>query len=446
MLNGRRCFPRTDCPIGGSADGLSITGSADGSLGSGRGPREIGFYYGPLLTDQWVFIRLYRTLLTPRKRCKRWNSRKWDEQGAGPEVFAPLRKEMLFADRECYSRWRCRSEAASIWPKEKVIKQSDTLPAKRCFEYIDYFKDFENEFPAIVYKDALTSEPEVSSEPTVSAHHVKKVDFDFVISFDESDDEDYTFTYDKNLFSYKLFFVNDLKSDSENDDDKIDIKQSSGDISVEPLPDVIINIEHMVKVSEKARIMEHKRRVHESLLILTTYTAYHSRSIHRIQDSEEFKDHCLTLKNTPYPHQRYAVYNTLVNEEEPTGFTSIRRIHQEDAAYPCPNFTKTSMTRRHNTPYLEAFICRIERQLMNILEYYNRTDNEEKDEKQSQNDKTGLGMEKTVKDKAKSKPEKVNKLRTAYCAHGLQLIELLAQAIEAKCHLGSPRLFTWMSR
>ncbi|GJX65774.1 hypothetical protein Tco_0300117 [Tanacetum coccineum] len=35
----------------------------------------------------------------------------------------------------------------------------------------------------------------------------------------------------------------------------------------------------------------------------------------------------------------------------------------------------------------------------------NGTDNQEKDEKQSQNDKTGLGMEKTVKDKAKSKPE-----------------------------------------
>ncbi|GJX97723.1 hypothetical protein Tco_0353521 [Tanacetum coccineum] len=33
------------------------------------------------------------------------------------------------------------------------------------------------------------------------------------------------------------------------------------------------------------------------------------------------------------------------------------------------------------------------------------TENTEKDEKQSQNDKTRLGMEKTVKDKAKSKPE-----------------------------------------
>ncbi|GKD59597.1 hypothetical protein Tco_1297106, partial [Tanacetum coccineum] len=115
------------------------------------------------------------------------------------------------------------------------------------------------------------------------------------------------------------------------------------------------NIEHMVKVSEKARIMEHKRRVQESLLILTTYTAYHSRSIRRIQDFDELKDHCLTLKNTSYPHQRYAVYNTLVNEEEPTGFTSIRRIHQEDTAYPCPNFTKTSMTRRLNTPHGQEF-------------------------------------------------------------------------------------------
>ncbi|GJT84279.1 hypothetical protein Tco_1058621 [Tanacetum coccineum] len=106
-------------------------------------------------------------------------------------------------------------------------------------EDIDYFKDFENEFPVIVYKDALISEPEVSSEPTVSVHNVKKVDFDFVISFDESDDEDYTFTYDKDSFSYKLVSVNDLKSDSDNDDDKVDIKKSSRDISVEPLPDVI---------------------------------------------------------------------------------------------------------------------------------------------------------------------------------------------------------------
>ncbi|GJW00652.1 hypothetical protein Tco_1555903, partial [Tanacetum coccineum] len=61
----------------------------------------------------------------------------------------------------------------------------------RYFEDIDYFKKFETEFPAIVYKDALTSEPEVSHEPTVRPHHVKEVDFEYEISFAESDDEDY---------------------------------------------------------------------------------------------------------------------------------------------------------------------------------------------------------------------------------------------------------------
>ncbi|GKF04938.1 hypothetical protein Tco_0035606, partial [Tanacetum coccineum] len=111
------------------------------------------------------------------------------------------------------------------------------------FEDIDYFKDFKNEFLTIVYKDALTSEQEVSSEPTVSAHHAKKVGFDFVISFDESDDEDYTFTYDKNSFSYKFVFVNDLKSDSDNNDNKINIKISLEDVPIESSDDVIdINV------------------------------------------------------------------------------------------------------------------------------------------------------------------------------------------------------------
>ncbi|GJY41230.1 zf-CCHC domain-containing protein [Tanacetum coccineum] len=62
--------------------------------------------------------------------------------------------------------------------------------------------------------------------------------------------------------------------------------------------------------------------------------------IRRIKDFDESKDHRLTLKNTSYPHQRYAIYNTLVNEEEPTDFISIRRIQQEDTAYMCLHFTR----------------------------------------------------------------------------------------------------------
>ncbi|GJT40942.1 hypothetical protein Tco_0940807 [Tanacetum coccineum] len=82
---------------------------------------------------------------------------------------------------------------------------------------------------------------DVSSEPTVSAHHAKKVDFVFVISFDESDDDDYTFTYDENSFSYKLISFNDLKPDSGTDNDKINVELSSEDIPIELLRTAVID-------------------------------------------------------------------------------------------------------------------------------------------------------------------------------------------------------------
>ncbi|GKC45500.1 hypothetical protein Tco_1063222 [Tanacetum coccineum] len=66
----------------------------------------------------------------------------------------------------------------------------------RYYEDIDYFKDFEIDFAAIVYKDALVSDHEISSEPTVSSFDDNEIDFK--ISFDESANEDYTFIYDKN--------------------------------------------------------------------------------------------------------------------------------------------------------------------------------------------------------------------------------------------------------
>nr|GEW82730.1 hypothetical protein [Tanacetum cinerariifolium] len=78
----------------------------------------------------------------------------------------------------------------------------------------------ETEFPAIVFNDTLTSEAALSCEPTVSSLNNK---IDFKISFDESDDEDYTVIYDKKLFSYKTISVNNLKTDSENDNDKVNM-------------------------------------------------------------------------------------------------------------------------------------------------------------------------------------------------------------------------------
>nr|GEV41954.1 hypothetical protein [Tanacetum cinerariifolium] len=72
----------------------------------------------------------------------------------------------------------------------------------------------ETEFPAIVFNDTLMFEPTVSSLNN---------EIEFRISFDESDDEDHTVIYGKNSFSYKITYVNDLKTDSENYNDKVNM-------------------------------------------------------------------------------------------------------------------------------------------------------------------------------------------------------------------------------
>ncbi|GKB07274.1 hypothetical protein Tco_0835558 [Tanacetum coccineum] len=88
-------------------------------------------------------------------------------------------------------------------------------------EDVHDLRSVETEFPAIVFDDAFTSEVTPSYEPTVSPLNENKIDFR--ISFDESDDEDYTVIYDKNSFSYKIISVDDLKTDSENDSDKVNM-------------------------------------------------------------------------------------------------------------------------------------------------------------------------------------------------------------------------------
>ncbi|GJZ04838.1 hypothetical protein Tco_0538113 [Tanacetum coccineum] len=79
----------------------------------------------------------------------------------------------------------------------------------------------ETEFPAIVFDDAFTSKVTHSCEPTISPLNDNIIDFK--ISFDESDGEDYTVVFDKNSFSYKKISINDLKTDSENANDKVNM-------------------------------------------------------------------------------------------------------------------------------------------------------------------------------------------------------------------------------
>nr|GEU42075.1 hypothetical protein [Tanacetum cinerariifolium] len=88
----------------------------------------------------------------------------------------------------------------------------------------DRFTNFKTEFPAIVLDETSMSDAALSWEPTVSPLNNNEIDFR--ISFDKSDDEDYTVIFDENSFSYKIYSVNNLKTDSKNENDKVKMPSS----------------------------------------------------------------------------------------------------------------------------------------------------------------------------------------------------------------------------
>ncbi|GJZ03857.1 reverse transcriptase domain-containing protein [Tanacetum coccineum] len=101
-----------------------------------------------------------------------------------------------------------------------------------CEDEDECLTNFETKFPAIVLDNTLTFDETISCGPMVSPLNYNEIDFR--ISFDESDDEDYTVVYDENSFSYKIIFVNNLKTDFENDNDKVNMPSFSS-----PEPEVI---------------------------------------------------------------------------------------------------------------------------------------------------------------------------------------------------------------
>ncbi|GJS18023.1 hypothetical protein Tco_0412495 [Tanacetum coccineum] len=112
-------------------------------------------------------------------------------------------------------------------------------PTVSCLNDLYFFLDFENEFPAIVYNDALTSKSNFSTELVVIPQHIDEFDLKDETSLSKCDEKEQNVLYFNDLFSFNIISPDDSKSNEDNDDDKSNIEHSSGDLSVKPLPDVI---------------------------------------------------------------------------------------------------------------------------------------------------------------------------------------------------------------
>ncbi|GJS12398.1 hypothetical protein Tco_0369194 [Tanacetum coccineum] len=292
-------------------------------------------------------------------------------------------------------------------------------PTVSYFDDLDFFKDFENELPAIVYNDALMSKSDLSTKPTLCPQHINDFDLKDEISLSEYDKEEQNVICFNDLFPFDVIYPDDSKSDKDNDDDKIDVEHSSGDLSVKSLPNVI-NTDDGAYAYESNKILRTSHDTSNKFFKTKTFIKeinvnimacnYHNKgmpfiflinnllSIRRIQtpwiwridylevipslfSAQSIRSYSLneysvfdtgprkrkstniggeftnleivkcwsleTSRRIRRIHiKRYAVYNTLVNDEEGTSFTSIRRIHQEDTAYPCMHSPKTTKDTR----------------------------------------------------------------------------------------------------
>ncbi|GJX70830.1 hypothetical protein Tco_0308001, partial [Tanacetum coccineum] len=110
---------------------------------------------------------------------------------------------------------------------EKVIPSIPLpKPAISCFEDLDFFKDFENEFPAILYNDAQTYKSDLLIEPILNPQHIDEFNLNDETSMSEYDEEEQNILYFNDLFPFNIIRPDDLKSEKDDDDNDIDLTQS----------------------------------------------------------------------------------------------------------------------------------------------------------------------------------------------------------------------------
>ncbi|GKD34425.1 hypothetical protein Tco_1249934 [Tanacetum coccineum] len=113
---------------------------------------------------------------------------------------------------------------------EKVMPSIPSpKPAISYYDDLNFFKDFENEFPAIVYNDAQTSKSDLLTEPILNPQHIDEFDLNDETSLYEYDEEEQNVLYFNDLFSFNIIRPDDLKSEKDNDNNEIDTIQSFED-------------------------------------------------------------------------------------------------------------------------------------------------------------------------------------------------------------------------
>ncbi|GJU98519.1 hypothetical protein Tco_1327790 [Tanacetum coccineum] len=261
------------------------------------------------------------------------------------------------------------------------------------------FIDFETKFPAIVFDNTITSDTSLLCAPTVSPPNKNKIDFR--ISLDESDDEDYTIIFDKNSFSYKIIFLNDLKKDSENDEI---LKPSSFDLTVDCLNDLdyFNDFENVFP----AIVFNDSLTSKPDLEIEPSISSEHvSKSETSLSEYDEVEQNILHFSNSSPLDEIFPNDSKTIKDSDDNIF--ITQPSRYMALLPVAD-QRHPWLRYHVEGYTEGFDSSDEAGFSNEVEdgvYWRGavvTDINKKEQKQSQKDKTEPENGKSVKSQSQS--------------------------------------------
>ncbi|GKD48791.1 hypothetical protein Tco_1277767 [Tanacetum coccineum] len=143
-------------------------------------------------------------------------------------------------------------------------------PTVSCFDDLDFFNDFENEFPDIVCNDAQTSKSNLLIEPVLIPQHINEFDLNDETSLSEYDEEEQNVLYLNDLFPFNIIHPNDLKSEKDNDDNEIDIIQSSGGNEITQGPDTLFETSHD-KINKTFRMGSFVMKLNVNIVIWNYY-------------------------------------------------------------------------------------------------------------------------------------------------------------------------------
>nr|GFA06182.1 hypothetical protein [Tanacetum cinerariifolium] len=150
-----------------------------------------------------------------------------------------------------------KSEAPILYEPTVSSLNNDEIDFKISFDESDD-EDYTNEFQAVVYNDAQTSKSDLLIEPILSLQHIVDFDLKDETSLSECDEVEQNVLNFNDLFPFNIIYPNDSRSDKDDDDDdKIDIKQSSGNLSIKLLPDDLQKeIDELVEVSTSLEVLD----------------------------------------------------------------------------------------------------------------------------------------------------------------------------------------------